>query len=56
MLFSQHDKISEIIKKMKGAVFLKFANRSAKDASLLDRKIVSVKNLIMLVKMSEYLT
>lgn len=37
---------------MGGFVFAKFANRSAKDCSKIDRKIASTKDLIMLVKYS----
>ena len=41
---------------MGGSVFAKFAGRSPKDCSNLDRTVKSVRDLIMLVKMSEYLT
>ena len=37
-------------------MFAKFANRSAKDCSVVDRRLFSVRDVILLVKISEYLT
>ena len=54
--FALHSEVSDILSQFKGSIFAKFSNRSAKDCSVLDRKVVSVEGLILLVKMSEYLT
>ena len=53
---SLHKELIKVIADFKGSVFAKFANRSAKDCSKIDRKITSVKDLIMLVKYSEFIT
>lgn len=52
-IFSQIDKAINILG---GSVFVKAADRSAKDRPVLDRQIKSARDLVMLIKMSEYLT
>ena len=44
------------MKKLRGVVFMKCASRSPKDISPIDRKIKSTRDLVMTIKMSEYLT
>jgi hypothetical protein len=50
--FSLYQSIKDALNTLKGKAFAKFANRSAKDCSLFERKVTSVRELIMLVKMS----
>jgi len=55
-LFSINKEIEKGIKQLNGEVFMKCAGRSPKDVSVLERKIKSVKDVVMIVKISEYLT
>lgn len=45
-----------MIKQFDGACFVKIAGKTAKDCSELMKKVMSVKDFVMLVKMSEYVT
>jgi hypothetical protein len=51
-----YEQLCSAILSLKRSAFLKIAGRTAKDSSVLDRRINNINSLIMLIKMSEYLT